>query len=71
MRCFQIRALTVVALTLVAASVTVAAATAAEPPAEFLRLGERALDYTRRVVEIGPRPAGSEGMRKQQKLILS
>lgn len=40
-------------------------------PAGYAELGRRALDYTRQVVELGPRPAGSEANRKQQELIVS
>jgi len=43
---------------------------AGEPPARFLAAGERALEYTRRVVELGPRPAGSDAQRRQQQLII-
>ena len=32
--------------------------------------GERAFEYVRRLVELGPRPAGSEAHRRQQQLIL-
>lgn len=39
-------------------------------PADYAELGERALDYTRQVVELGPRPAGSEANRKQRALIV-
>lgn len=39
-------------------------------PASYTELGEQALDYTRQVVELGPRPAGSEANAKQQALIV-
>lgn len=42
----------------------------AVPPDEFLQAGERALDWTRRFVEIGPRPAGSEALTKQRETIV-
>lgn len=48
----------------------VGALDAAEPPEKFLKAGERALEHVASVVAIGPRPSGSEGMRRQQKLIL-
>ena len=39
-------------------------------PTSYGELGERALAHTRDVVELGPRPAGSEANRKQQALIV-
>ena len=39
-------------------------------PADFARLGEQALDYTRQAVELGPRPAGSEANIAQRKWIV-
>ena len=39
-------------------------------PSGYSELGKQALDYTRQVVELGPRPAGSEANRKQQQLII-
>jgi hypothetical protein len=39
-------------------------------PADYAKLGERALEYTRQVVELGPRPAGSEPNRKQRAFIV-
>ena len=42
----------------------------ARRPADYARLGDQALDYTRQVVELGPRPAGSDANRKQQALIV-
>ncbi len=44
---------------------------AGEPPAVFQAAGQRALEYTRRVVELGPRPAGSDAQGKQQQLIIN
>ena len=43
----------------------------AVPPDEFLQAGERALDWTRRFVEIGPRPAGSEALARQKEMIVA
>ena len=37
---------------------------------EFATAGQAAFDWTRRVVELGPRPAGSEAHRKLQRMIL-
>src|SRR5690606_7833581 len=39
-------------------------------PADYARLGERALDYTAQAVAFGPRPAGSEANRKQREWIV-
>jgi Zn-dependent M28 family amino/carboxypeptidase len=36
---------------------------------EFTRTGQKALEWTRRAVELGPRPPGSEAHRKLQQLI--
>lgn len=41
------------------------------PPDEFLEAGERALDWTRRFVEIGPRPAGSAALAQQKEMIVA
>jgi hypothetical protein len=60
MRCTQALILTVVS----------AACAGQSAPADYAGLGERALDYTRQVVELGPRPAGSEANRRQQELIV-
>lgn len=43
----------------------------AVPPDEFLEAGERALDWTRRFVEIGPRPAGSAALAQQKEMIVA
>ena len=43
----------------------------AVPPDEYLQAGERALDWTRRFVEIGPRPAGSEALARQRRMIVA
>lgn len=43
----------------------------AAPPDEYLQAGERALDWTRRFVEIGPRPAGSEALARQREMIVA
>lgn len=43
----------------------------AVPPDEYLQAGERALDWTRRFVEIGPRPAGSDALAKQRRMIVA
>ncbi len=47
-----------------------AAAPAPSPAADYLRVGETALEWTRRLVELGPRPAGSPAHLRQQTLIL-
>ena len=39
------------------------------PPQEYLRSGQRALDWTRRFVALGERPAGSAALRTQADLI--
>lgn len=41
------------------------------PPDEYLQAGERALDWTRRFVEIGPRPAGSDALARQRRMIVA
>lgn len=43
----------------------------AVPPDEYLQAGERALDWTRRFVEVGPRPAGSEALARQRRMIVA
>lgn len=43
---------------------------AAGPSKEFLAAGDRALEWTRRFVELGPRPAGSVALDVQHKLIV-
>ena len=39
-------------------------------PADYAEWGERALQHTRAVVELGPRPAGSDANRRQRELIV-
>jgi hypothetical protein len=39
-------------------------------PADFARLGESAFEYTRQLVELGPRPAGSEANKKQRAFLV-
>ena len=41
----------------------------AQPPEQFMALGESALEWTRRFVELGPRPAGSSTSAVQADLI--
>jgi glutaminyl-peptide cyclotransferase len=41
----------------------------ATPAAEYRLAGERALDWTKQFVELGPREAGSDALRAQQSLI--
>jgi len=41
----------------------------ATPPAEYRQAGERALDWTKQFVELGPREAGSDALQAQQSLI--
>ena len=41
-----------------------------EPPAEYLVAGERALEWTRRFVDLGPRPAGSASLATQHEMIV-
>lgn len=60
MRCTQALLLTL----------ALAACSSQGAPADFAGLGERALGYTREVVELGARPAGSEANRKQRELII-
>ena len=43
----------------------------ASVPAPFDHAGRRALEWTRRVVELGPRPPGSPAHKEQQRLITS
>jgi len=40
------------------------------PPNEYLAAGARAMEATRAVVALGPRPAGSEAQQQQQRVIL-
>ncbi len=54
---------------LIVASACAPSVAPAQPPAEYLRAGERALDWTRRFVALGPRPAGSEALAVQQRMI--
>lgn len=42
----------------------------AGPPDEYLQAGKRAMEATRTVVALGPRPAGSAAQQKQQQVIL-
>ncbi|MEZ5366238.1 MAG: M28 family peptidase [Bryobacterales bacterium] len=60
MRCAQTLALTL----------ALAACSGRSAPAGLATLGERALDYTRQAVEMGPRPAGSEENGKQREWIV-
>lgn len=46
-----------------------AEAPAVQPPEEYLQAGARALEWTRRFVELGPRPAGSASLAAQQDLL--
>ena len=39
------------------------------PPAEYTAAGERAMEWTRRFVELGPRPAGSSALAAQHRMI--
>ena len=39
------------------------------PPAEYVAGGERAMEWTRRFVELGPRPAGSSALASQHSMI--
>ncbi|MDA1313958.1 MAG: M28 family peptidase [Acidobacteria bacterium] len=51
-----------------------AAASCSEPPTvagSFLNAGEGALAWTAKLVELGPRPPGSEAHRKQQALVVA
>ena len=41
----------------------------ASPPDRFQQSGRRALEWTRRVVELGPRPPGSQAHQQQQRII--
>lgn len=41
-----------------------------QPPHEYLAAGERALEWTRRFVRLGPRPAGSKALASQQQEIV-
>ena len=41
-----------------------------EPPEEYLVAGERALEWTREFVELGPRPAGSDSLATQHEMIV-
>ena len=41
-----------------------------EPPEEFLLAGERALEWTREFVALGPRPAGSDSLAAQHEMIV-
>ena len=48
-----------------------AAAPAPAPAAGYRKAGESALEWTRRFVELGPRPSGSPAHRRQQALIIN
>jgi glutaminyl-peptide cyclotransferase len=50
--------------------VAAAACSGQDAPADYARLGERALGYTAQAVAFGPRPAGSEAQARQQQFIL-
>lgn len=41
-----------------------------EPPAEYLVAGERALEWTKEFVDLGPRPAGSDSLAVQHEMIV-
>lgn len=41
-----------------------------EPPEEYLIAGERALEWTREFVDLGPRPAGSESLAVEHEIII-
>ncbi len=59
----------VAAALLLAVTACVQPVVPAEPPDEYLAAGRRALDWTRRFVELGPRPAGSHVLAVQQQMI--
>lgn len=66
MRSFLPQRLAPAVLTLLAT----ACITASSTSADFAALGQHALDWTQRAVELGPRPPGSEAHRKLQSLII-
>ena len=41
------------------------------PPEQFMKSGESAMSWTRRFVDLGPRPAGSEALAAQRDLIVN
>lgn len=61
---------TAMALSLVIASACAQSATPVLPPGEFLAAGESALDWTRKFVQLGPRPAGSASLVRQGTMIV-
>ena len=48
-----------------------AVAQAAEPPPNYARAGQKALNYVAAAVKFGPRPAGSAAQSKQQAWIIA